>query len=374
MNKRPKPTGEYAVGTFTYTVKDAREEVMDKTKMRSVASRVYYPIDKDSVKDLKPSIGLSENMAKGISKAFKIPINYEKMKEKGEIYSECFEDAPRIKDKRFPLIMFHHGMASYREGNSFLCIELASHGYVVISVSHSMEAACTEFDDGSVEWFDKSILKKQYQPFLKGAVNILKLSRFKGSDSEMAKRFDEFQRVYSRFLMGRLDEWVLDNDAALDYAKENLNDLIDFDRGIGVCGHSMGGNTAYRLCCDKEDYVCGINIDGALFGDYTNCVLNKPFLQVSCKSNEKVVARVYIRHTKPVFKALFKDMQHIGFSDMKHMMNPGLTAGKLDPDLMHENLCRCHLEMFDTYLKGIKNEPELISNDVITVTKYEADM
>ena len=374
MNNIPTPTGEYAVGTFTYTVKDVREEIMAPGTMRSVAARVYYPVDKESVKDLKPSVGLSETMAKAISKVFKIPINYEKLKNEGRIYSNCYENAKRIEGKRFPLIMFHHGMASYREGNSFLCIDLASHGYVVICVSHSMEAACSEFDDGNKIYFDKSILKKQYQPFFKGCINILKLNKFEGSDKEMADKFDEFQRVYSKFLMSRPDEWVLDNDAALLYAKENLSDLIDFEKGIGVSGHSMGGNVAYKLCCEKDEYVCGINIDGGLFGDYTESVLNKPFMQVSCKSNERIVARVYVRHTKPVFKALFRDMQHMGFSDMKHMLKPGLTSGKLDPDLMHENLCRCHLEIFDTYLKGLKDEPDLKTNDVISVTKYEADM
>ena len=46
---KPVPTGEYAVGTFTYTVKDVREEVMKPGTMRSVAARVYYPVNKADV-------------------------------------------------------------------------------------------------------------------------------------------------------------------------------------------------------------------------------------------------------------------------------------------------------------------------------------
>ena len=41
---------------------------------------------------------------------------------------------------------------------------------------------------------------------------------------------------------------------------------------------------------------------------------------------------------------------------------------------MHENLCKVHLEFFDTYLKGLKNEPAIRSNDVITAEKINADM
>ena len=106
--------------------------------------------------------------------------------------------------------------------------------------------------------------------------------------------------------------------------------------------------------------------------DYRDGVLEKPFMQISCKGNEKVVMRAYLGHTKTVYKALFRDMAHIGFSDMKHVM--GLGVGKLASDAMHENLCKCHLEMFDAYLKGLKNKPDLKSNEIVTVTEFGPDM
>ena len=37
----PKPTGQYAVGTFTYTIKEHRKEVSPAGGMRSIAARVY---------------------------------------------------------------------------------------------------------------------------------------------------------------------------------------------------------------------------------------------------------------------------------------------------------------------------------------------
>ena len=56
-------------------------------------------------------------------------------------------------------------------------------------------------------------------------------------------------------MMDRLPEWVKDNEAALKYAKDNLGDLIDFEKGIGVSGHSMGGNAAYALCARNPEFV-----------------------------------------------------------------------------------------------------------------------
>ena len=369
---KPVPTGEYAVGTFTYTVKDVREEAMKPGTMRSVAARVYYPVLKADAEGLSKSRYMSENMAKGLQKTFKVPMNYKKAEEEGDNLSECYTDAKHVPDRKFPLIVFSAGYSSFREGNSFLCIEMASHGYAVICVDHSMEAVCSEFDDGSFLYYNNKI--KQMEPFLGGLIASIKLIKLKGSNEELWEAFDAYQKKYRAFLMGRLEEWTGDTDAAIGYAKENFKDFIDFEKGIGASGHSFGGNAAYALCARNPEYVCGVNIDGGLFGNYGDEILKVPFLQISCNDNENVVNRVYLRHTETVYKALFKDMKHMGFSDMKYTIPMKSVSGKLDANLMHENLCKCHLEFFDTYLKGIKEAPDFKNNDVVTFTEYAPDM
>lgn len=145
----PKPTGEYAVGTFTYTVYNDRAEVLEghQEEMRSVAARVYYPISKESVPAEKEKY-MSREVAAALQGAYMVPIPYDNIEKNGENVSECFRDVPRIPGKKFPLILYNHGYQSFREGNSYLCIELASHGFVVICVTHSYEALLCEFDDG----------------------------------------------------------------------------------------------------------------------------------------------------------------------------------------------------------------------------------
>lgn len=368
----PKPTGKYAVGTFTYTVKDDREEALRPGEMRSVAARVYYPVLKESTEGLPKFKALSDNMIKGFKNSFHVAPNFKKNPEAN--LSECFAGAERIPGQKFPLIMFNHGLNSYREGNSLLCIDIASHGYVVISVAHSYEAMCTEFDDGSVLFSDKSLTKKMYEPAIGGLMAMYRLMKAKGSDEELAEMFDEAQRKYCGYMMGRLTEWTRDDEAALEYAKKNLGDMIDFEKGVGAAGHSFGGDTAYALCARNRDFVCGINMDGAPFGDYSDDVQTRPFMQISCRDNERVAARVYLRHTGPVYKAVFKDMKHMGFADAKYVMPFRSVVGKLDADILHENLCRCHIEFFDAYLKGIKDAPELPDSDTVAVSVYPPDM
>ena len=73
-------------------------------------------------------------------------------------------------------------------------------------------------------------------------------------------------------------------------------------------------------------------------------------------------------------KVLFRDMKHMGFADIKYALKPGMTAGKLDADLAHKYTCRSFLEFFDCYLRKIKDKPDLVSGDVITVTEFEPDI
>lgn len=374
MSKRPTPTGEYAVGTMTYTVYEDRDEVIVPGTKRSIPARVYYPVTKESVEGMPKARYMSKNVANALKKVMHAPINYEKSEAAGENVSDCYENAPKIEGAKFPLIMFNHGLQSYREANSFLCIELASHGYVVITIGHPYDAACAELDNGTVVDYYKAASKKQYEPFLPGVINVIKLIKAKGTDRELAERFDEIQKKYCKFINTRIDEWIKDTLAAVKYAKENLSELIDFENGIGVTGHSLGGATAYMLCLDHGEFTCGVNLDGALFGDNKGKVLTKPFVQISCKTNANAEKRPFLDHTKPVYGALFDDMQHLGFSDMKNMIPIKPLVGGLDADVLHDNVCKLHLELFDSYLKKSKEKPELESCPGVTIKEYEPDM
>lgn len=369
----PSPTGEYAVGTFTHTIYTDREEILAPGSKRVVPVRVYYPVTKESVEGMSKAKYMSREMAEALKNSMHAPINYDKSDAAGENVSNCYENAPEIDGKRFPLIMFNHGLASFREANSFLCIELASHGYVVIVVTHPYDSALTELDDGTKITMHKNTTKKQYEPFLPGAFSVLKLTATKGTDKELADKFDVIQNKYCKYIQSRVDEWMKDTLSAVDYAKENLNNIIDFSYGIGATGHSLGGATAYMLCLYNNDFVCGANLDGALFGNNKGKILRKPFAQFSCKTNLKAETRPYIDHTKPVFGVLFQKMQHISFSDMKHMIPIKAIVGKLDPDLAHEYVCKIHLELFDSYLKKTKDHPELKGCEMITIKEYQPD-
>ena len=367
MSKNPKPTGNYAVGTTTFTAKEERNEVLSPGTKRRISARIYYPVMKDAVNELEKEVYMSRDMFKGVKDAFKLPLNYDKETAAGNNVSECFKDAPRIVGEKFPLIIFNHGYQSFREGNSFLCIELASQGYVVMSVGHPLEGVCTEYDVAAPTFGDKNLLKNANKPAIPNLIALNKLCKMKGTDEELTKAIDKYQERFGEFLIKRLPEWEKDIYTALDYVKQNFSDMIDFDKGIGLTGHSFGGAVAYYLCMKDPQFKCGINIDGVLFGKYNDQIMDKPFLMIVCEEHEVIAARVCCMHSAPAYKVVFRDMKHVGFSDMKHAIPKFMSAvaGKLDADLMHENLCKCHLEFFNVHLKKDYGTVDLKSNDVI---------
>ena len=370
----PKPTGEYAVGMFTYTVYDALDEAMycaPGTK-RSIPAKVYYPVSKESVEGMEKARYMSKELVGAIKKNYHFTPTYEQAEKEGTNRSECYENAPFIEGERFPLILFNHGYGSFCEAHTFLFCELASHGYVVVSIGHPYEAMLTELDDGRTYKKAKGISSKCYHPVIPSVLALKKIMKAKGSNEELWEQFDAVQKKYNAFLMERIPYWKEDTKAALCYLKENFADrLIDWEKKIGVTGHSMGGATAFALCEDEpERFICGINIDGGLFGNHDGKTITVPFLQMNCEPNKTSVTRAFISNKNVAYHAVFRDMQHIGFSDLKHFIPVKSLVGGLDPNVAHEHVCRIILEFFDAYLKKSKEKPSFESDDVVTFTEY----
>ena len=341
-------TGEYAVGTETFTIYDEeREEVLGPaTGPRKISVRMYYPVQKDATAGFPRAEMLSAVKRRALEKAY-----FMKMPDDADYTAEYYANAPHVPGAKFPLILFSHGYQSYREGNTYLCCDLASHGYIIASIGHAYEAVANEYDDGTVDYYDKKINKKMYKCMPKAILWCLKLQKVKGTPEEMYEKFNAFQKDQAGFMIGRLEVWAQDSMRVVRELKNTYAEWIDFSKGIGASGHSMGGATAYYLCQHEPEISCGVNIDGGVFGNYEGMIMTKPFLQISCEANVSVATRVLLDTQAPARMEVFEDMKHIGFADAKYM-NPGRSNfGKMDCAVMHKRLVECHLEVFDRWLK-----------------------
>lgn len=351
----PSPSGSYAVGSKTYSFTDtSRTEQLGPNagkENRKLSVRMYYPVNPASVSNCTKAHLISREVMQAMAKEYFLKMDYDKKCQAGENDAPYYEDAPSIPGKTYPLILFSHGYKSYQEGNSFLCAELASHGYVVLSIGHSYEAMVTTYTDGTSVSFDSSIMKRQIKPFLPGLLAMSKLQKRKGNPQDLYDSFVAVQNRYNRFLVDRQAEWLEDSLFILEQAKKEFSNIIDFSMGIGATGHSIGGSTAYALCHASDEITCGVNIDGGLFGDYEGKTMTKPFFQICSENNESVETKPMLNKTQPAYYATFKQIKHIAFADVKFFFQIPAVTGKIPAKVMHENLCKCHLDFFDKYLK-----------------------
>lgn len=205
--KEPAVTGEHEVETAVYTwVDESRVETFTNSgEKRAVTIKVWYP------------------------------------KEEGT----------------YPLAVFSHGAFGVLDSNTSTCTELASNGYVAVSIAHPYHAAYVEDANGNVAIGSMDFLNQVYAD--------------NGGDTpEEERRVYEFSREWMA-LRTADENFVL--DTMLEKAKEGEApfSLIDTER-IGLFGHSMGGATSAALGRQRSDIDAVIVMEGTMFGEYTDFV------------------------------------------------------------------------------------------------------
>lgn len=342
-------SGKYAVGTVCFSIADTdRKEVLGGADgCRKIAVRMYYPIEPSAAAGKDRARILSDFKKAAIMKAYHL-----KHFDDALNYADYYEGASVAEGETFPLIMFSIGYNSYVESNTYLLCALASHGYIVASVSHAFEAVANDYEDGSTDLFDSTINKRMYTNTIAAIFNQMRHMKKELRHREALAWFDEFQRKYTPYILGRVPEWERDLLKALEAVKERYAGHIDLSRGVGASGHSLGGCLAYYLCRYHDEFSCGINIDGGLFGDYPEQTMTKPFCQISCAENCNVETRPFVDTDADTYQVVFHDMKHMGFTDAKFYIPIKMLSGKLDSQEMFRHLVYCHLTFFDKYLKG----------------------
>src|SRR5262249_46559338 len=116
----PKPTGFYAVGTKAIELKDLNRKMLRDFTQRRWMVQAFYPTDlqKDKTYPYMPGT-LKEGLVGGTY-----------------VYAHSKTDADLSKTKAgcFPIIIFIPGIGGGRQDYTILCEELASYGYVVLSI------------------------------------------------------------------------------------------------------------------------------------------------------------------------------------------------------------------------------------------------
>ncbi len=360
----PEFTGRYKVGVTEFIVDTGREETLKlhEGEARKLSCRMYYPTTEEGIEGKEKS----EYMSRQLCAAYKI--DYDKKMAEGENRIDCYVDAEPVQGEKFPLIIFSHGYGSFRDSNTYMCGEICSQGYVVVVIGHPYETMALNYADGTCVDIDKKAMETA-KPIIPALISSIKLISAKGTDEEINDKFKDFEHKYYSGLAKRVDAWCIDTDDVGDYVKATYSDRIDTDAGVGLTGHSMGGAVAHMLLRKSDKYSCAINIDGGLFGEYEGMDIRKPFMNINCNMNKTTTTGAYLDPKGPVYSAIFKDMRHLGFTDLIFFFPVKSQVGKLPAKSLHDNLTKLHIAFFDKYIKGVDIDLDKCHNEDVTFTK-----
>jgi dienelactone hydrolase len=265
----PKPTGQYAVGKTTYHWIDAkRRETLNNAPEypnRELMVNIWYPAE-GTLGD-KPATPYAPYLVEYMKKHNKMLWLLALSR---PTYSYANFEATILQNKLpFPVIIFSHGAeGGTRDSNTAHCEELASHGYVVIGISHTYQGGVVKFPDGRIADSTKFFLGKEKMNFIE---------RRKSTDKE------------------ETNIWVSDVQFVLDQLEKiNHNKTSMFferldQNNIGIFGQSMGGSTAIQACRRDTRIKACVDLDGSLFGSDVTKSFDKPFMGVFAGDSVNIV-------------------------------------------------------------------------------------
>jgi dienelactone hydrolase len=146
-------------------------------------------------------------------------------------------------DRPYPVVLFAPGYGINREQGTALVEDLASHGYVVVTIGHTYESAEVVFPDGRVVLGRHDL---DNSPHLAVAL----------------------RRNDTKFVLDKIQDLAagVNPDAENRKLPDELGSSLDLSR-IGMFGHSLGGATAVQIMANDDRVIAGMDLDGTVFPD-----------------------------------------------------------------------------------------------------------
>ncbi|MBP2477463.1 dienelactone hydrolase [Crossiella equi] len=237
----PAPTGRLAVGTTALHVVDRnRPDPWAPTPgPRELMAQAWYPALPVTPRARYGDEAVSEDTAMWFNRLTGGGVQPFLHR----VRPNARQDAP-VFGARWPVVLYSHGRGSGKTFSATLGEELASHGFVVLSVDHTYDAGAVRFPDGRV-----AKLNRPEQP----------------TEAELAAEV----QVRAADLRGVLDHVSTGNTP--------LRGRLDLGR-VAAVGHSIGGDTAAEVMRLDPRIRVGANMDGAFWGPAATQGTTGPFL------------------------------------------------------------------------------------------------
>jgi predicted dienelactone hydrolase len=366
----PKLDGPEKVGTQTFHFTDQnRDEVLteNQSDKRELMVQVWYPTENKNNNKSEALFPKDKEMFKKYIQTYSNSLNlpdfvFDYWKYSRTNSYENVEILPYTSP--YPLVLLSHGMGTSRVLHASQAENLASHGFIVVTIDHTYSTFATIFPDGRVT---------DYKTKMKTTDERRKIGDIWTQDVE--------------FVINQIEKL---NSGAIESQFKGKIDL----NNIGAMGHSFGGATAFNATYLDHRIKAGINMDGSLYEVKNRDVINKPFMFIRSGSfkdwlvdfkkdknldneiNKQLSDELHI--IKNVINqggsAIYVEgTQHFNFSDLQFYSEliklTGITGdinGKRGSSIVNQYV----LDFFNKQLKGTGGNLIQGSNDMYPEVKF----
>jgi len=199
----------------------------------------------------------------------------------GRIHVPVIERAAVNKDKKWPLVVFSHGLGCARSMYSQVCYDLASYGFIVIAPEHRDGSACLSYH------FDKSGKKFAVNH---RRIELTEEEYFVRNRQVRERSHEALQALDLAFSLNKSEQPHNNfyQEKEKDQFLSGFKDTMDLSNPV-MCGHSFGGATTLMALAAEPKFKLGIVLDGWLFPirdemELPSKVKQKPILFVNTES------------------------------------------------------------------------------------------
>lgn len=352
------PTGTYAIGKISkHFVDESRDEPFTKSAddHREVIADIWYPSDTELTgSNRAPFHSNIEQVTNEISSVLGFPSflldNFHDITTHSALNVEVSKNQPS-----YPVIFYSHSNFGFSSQNTSQFEELASYGYIVVSLSHPYIGTGVVLENGPINT----------------------LGDMTWPTDEEAQFVMETMSDDAIFVLNELERINDQDPDQILTGKMNLEQL-------GYFGHSYGGASAANALAKDPRFKAGINMDGYPFGHSPDIGIKQPFLyllstkvkpademsdqEFEAMDLDKETYESYMRERQHKqnssiksdgYMATIQGTSHFDYSEFGRWSPLGKTlgfSGSLEPRYLHKMINEVILAFFDKYLKGEAND------------------
>ena len=287
----PAPTGGEPIGTVSlHLVDPSRLDPWAPTRRpRELMVQLWYPAQHERGYPAAPWI--SPGAVAHFEASWNIPHGSVRLPTtSGRV------GAPVLRQGPCPVLLFSPGYGMDRSAGTSLVEELASYGYLVVTIDHTYDASEVEFPGGRLE---TALLPADPSDRL-----VVEETGVREADA--------------RFVLDRIEELnaARNPDAEHRPLPHGLRGAFDLDR-IGMFGHSLGGCTAAAVIHDDRRIKAGLSLDGQFVGPSAPAGSDRPFLLLSSDHDDPFPGwdTFWANQRGPKLELRLKGSTHGSFTD-----------------------------------------------------------